>query len=199
MGFSVLLDIIGSIIIGGILLNILLRLTDSSAEKTLNYSGELSLQQALVTVAQIIEHDFRKMGYCANWQNFPDPTRAIIQADTSLIRFYTDIDNNGNIDSIRYYLGPTSECANTPNPRDRKLYRVVNTETPQTSNVGVTQFYLTYFDAYGDTLNLPITDPRLINSFEINVQVENSYAYDNKYSSAFWRQIRLVARNLRNR
>ncbi|QQS35219.1 MAG: hypothetical protein IPM56_13295 [Ignavibacteriales bacterium] len=199
MGFSVILDIIGSIIIGGILLTIVLRLTDTAAEKTHNYSGELSLQQALVTVAQIVEHDFRKMGYCADWQKFPDPTRAIIQADTSAIRFYTDYDNDGDIDSIRYYLGTTSELAGTPNPRDRMLYRVVNTETAKTSNVGVTQFYLTYFDAFGDTLSLPIPDPRLINSFEINVQVENSYAYDNKYSSAFWRQIRLVARNLRNR
>lgn len=199
MGFSTILDILGSILIGGILLTILLRLTDSAAEKTHNYSGELSLQQALVTVAQIVEHDFRKMGYCANWLNFPDPTRAIIQADTSRIRFYADIDNNGAMDSIHYYLGPTSELAGTPNPRDRMLYRVVNTEVAKTSNVGVTQFYLTYFDSFGDTLHIPIADPRLINSFEINVQVENSYAYDNKYSSAFWRQIRLVARNLRNR
>jgi hypothetical protein len=131
--------------------------------------------------------------------NFPDPTRSIISADSSAIKFYIDINSDSTMDSIRYYLGPTSELAGTPNPRDRKLYRVVNNEVAKTSNVGVTQFYLTYFDADGDSLNLPIPDPRIINSFEINVQVENSYAYDNKYSSAFWRQIRLVARNLKNR
>ena len=199
MGFSTLIDILGSIIIGGIILTILLRLTDSAAEKTYNYGGELSLQQALVTVAQIIEHDFRKMGYCAIPDSFPDASKAIIYADSSSIKFYSDINNNGSMDSIRYYLGSTSELAGTPNPRDRMLYRVVNNEVAKTSNVGVTQFYLTYFDEYGDSIPLPITTPRLIRSFEINVQVENSYAYDNKYSSAFWRQIRLVARNLTNR
>ncbi len=199
MGYSTILDILASIVMGGILLTTVLRLSDSAAEKTYNYSGELSLQQNLATIAQVIEYDFRKMGYCANWQNFPDPTKAIAQADSSSIKFYTDINNDGNIDSIRYYLGPTSELSNTPNPRDRLLYRVVNTNTPTEVNLGITQFYLIYFDALGDTVSLPITNPGIISSYEINIRVESVYAYDEKYSSAYWRQIRLVARNLKNR
>jgi hypothetical protein len=103
------------------------------------------------------------------------------------------------MDSIRYYLGPTSELLSTPNPRDRMLYRVLNNETPKTSNLGVTQFRLIYFDALGDTIPPPITTPGLINSVEINLAVESVAAYDTSYSSAFWRQIRLVARNLKNR
>lgn len=199
MGYSTILDILASIVMGGILLTTVLRLSDSSAEKTYNYSGELSLQQNLATIAQVIEYDFRKMGYCANWQNFPDPSKAIAQADSSSIKFYSDIDNDGDIDSIRYYLGLTSELTSTPNPRDRLLYRVVNTSTPTEVNLGITQFYLIYFDALGDTVDLPITNPGIISSYEINVRVESVYAYDEQYSSAYWRQIRLVARNLKNR
>ncbi|MCL6493506.1 MAG: hypothetical protein K6T54_01875 [Ignavibacterium sp.] len=199
MGYSTILDILASIVMGGILLTTVLRLSDSAAEKTYNYSGELSLQQNLATIAQIIEYDFRKMGYCANWQKFPDPSKAIAQADSSSIKFYTDVNNDGNIDSIRYYLGPTSELSSTPNPRDRLLYRVVNTDVPTEVNLGVTQFYLIYFDALGDTVPLPITNPGIISSYEINVRVESIYAYDEQYSSAYWRQIRLVARNLKNR
>ncbi len=199
MGFSTLLDILGSMIIGSILLTTTWRLSDAATEKTYNGSGELSLQQNLVTIAQIIENDFRKIGFCEDWNKLADPSKAIISADLSSIKFFTDTDLDGSLDSVRYYLGPTSELYQTPNPRDRMLYRVVNNEQPGGSNLGITQFYMIYYDALGDTINLPITIPGEIASVEINVTVENVAAYDTSYSSAFWRQIRMVARNLRNR
>jgi hypothetical protein len=199
MGFTTILDIIASIIIGGILMMITWRLSDAATEKTYNNSGELSLQQNLATVAQILENDFRKIGYCADWNKFPDPSKAVVFADTSNIIYLTDIDLDSDMDSIRYYLGPTSELSATPNPRDRLLYRVLNHESPLASNLGVTQFKMVYFDALGDTIYPPITVAGSITSIEINLSVESVAAYDQKYSSAFWRQIRLVARNLRNR
>jgi len=199
MGFSTILDILGSMIIGSILLSITLRLNDSATGKTYNNSAELSLQENMATVAQIIETDFRKIGYCADWNKFPDPSKAVLYADESSIKYLTDIDSDTNMDSIRYYLGPTSELLSSPNPRDRMLYRVVNNETPKSANLGVTQFRLVYFDALGDTIPPPITTPGLITSVEINLAVESVAAYDTAYSSAFWRQIRLVARNLKNR
>ena len=199
MGFSTILDIIGSMIIGGILLNITLRLNDAATEKTYNNGAELSLQENMAVVAQMLETDFRKIGFCADWNKFPDPSKAVVYADESSIKYLTDLDSDTNMDSIRYFLGPTSELLSTPNPRDRMLYRVANNETPLTSNLGVTQFRLVYFDALGDTIAPPITTAGLINSIEINLTVESVAAYDEKYSSAFWRQIRLVARNLRNR
>lgn len=199
MGFSTLMDVLGSMIIGGILMTITWRLSDAATEKTYNNSGELSLQQNLATVAQILETDFRKIGYCSDWNKFPDPSKAVLFADASSMIYLTDIDSDTNMDSVHYYLGPTSELLSTPNPRDRLLYRVVNNETPLSSNLGVTQFRLVYFDALGDSIAPPITTPGLIASVEINVSVESVAAYDTAYSSAFWRQIRLVARNLRNR
>lgn len=199
MGFSTLLDILGSMIIGGILLTITWRLSEAATAKTYNNSGELALQENLATVAQIIENDFRRIGYCSDWNKFPDPSKAVLFADASSIKYLTDINFDTNMDSIRYYLGPTSELLSTPNPRDRVLYRIVNNETPVASNLGVTQFRLVYFDALGDSITPPITTPGLIASVEINLAVESVAAYDTAYSSAFWRQIRLVARNLKNR
>lgn len=199
MGFSTLLDIIGSMIIGGILLSIAWRLSDTATEKTYNNSGDLSLQQNLATIAQMLEYDFRKIGYSADWNKLPDPTKAILYADTSSIKFLTDIDSDGNLDSIRYFLGPTSELTETENPRDRMLYRVLNDEVPGGSNLGVTEFKMVYYDALGDTIPLPIVNTGEISSIEINVTVENTAAYDTLYSTAYWRQIRLIARNLKNR
>lgn len=203
MGFNVLLDIIGSVIIGGMLLLILFRLSDSATENAFNYTGELSSQQNLAVVVQILESDFRKIGYCANWQNIPDPTKSILEADSNKISFISDIlpegAPDGNIDTVTYYLGPASELASTPNPRDRLLYRVIDNKSDGGVNLGITEFKLIYFDALGDTLPFPITAPGAITSMEINVAVENTAGYDNKYSSVFWRQIRLAARNLKNR
>ncbi|MCH7724401.1 MAG: hypothetical protein IIC76_13850 [Bacteroidetes bacterium] len=199
MGFSTILDILGSIIIGGIIMSIVFRLSDAAAEKTYNNSGELALQQNLSTVAQIIENDFRKIGYCADWNKLPDPSKAILFADTSAIKFLTDIEADGELDSIFIYLGPASELLATENPRDRILYRVINDETPVQSNLGVTQFYMVYYDVLGDTIYLPISNNGEISSIEINLTVENVAAYDENYSKAYWRQIRMVARNIKNR
>ena len=199
MGMSTLLDIIGSMIIGGIIMSTVFRLSDAATEKTYNNSGELSLQQNLATVAQIVEHDFRKIGYCLDWNKLPDPSKAILYANPNKIKFLTDIEPDGVLDSIFYYVGPTSELTETPNPRDRVLYRVVNNETPAKSNLGVTDFHMIYYDALGDTIYFPIDNFGLISSIEINVTVENVAAYDTLYSRAYWRQIRMVARNLKNR
>ncbi len=199
MGFSTLLDIMGSIIIGGILMTIAWRLSEAATEKTYSGSGELSLQQNLVATAQILENDFRKIGFCEKWNKIPDPTKSILSADFTSIKFLTDTDSDGDVDSIRYYLGPTSELLQTPNPRDRMLYRVVNNEVPGGSNLGITQFFMVYYDALGDTIPLPITITGEITSIEINITVENVAAYDTMYSSAYWKQIRMVSRNLKNR
>jgi hypothetical protein len=185
---------------------ILWRLNDATTANTYNYSGELSLQQNLATVATIIETDFRKIGYCANWNVMPD-SGWIFLADSNKIKYLTDIDFDGNgtshpngvIDTIYYYIGPTSELTMTENPRDRVLYRIVNNEAPVKSNLGVTQFRLVYFNPLGDTIPFPVTEPNEIATMEINLTVENTSGYDNQYSTAFWRQIRLVARNLKNR
>ena len=204
MGFSDILDLAGSIIIGGLIMLILLRMNDAAVENVYNNGGELNLQQNLAVTAKVLENDFRKIGYCLNWQKIPDPSKSILLADSNRIKFITDIDKNGSgpdgiVDTMYYYLGPTSELAQTPNPRDRLLYRVINNESPKGVNLGVTQFKLVYFDAVGDTINFPITVPSEIYTLEINLTVENVAGYNEKYSSAFWRQIRLVARNLRNR
>jgi len=199
MGFSSLIDIVGSSIIGGMLLLMLFNINDSATENSYTYMSELTVQEALVEVVALIEFDFRKIGYCSDWTKIPDPTRAILAAGANSISFITDTDNNGIVDTLRYYLGATSELTQTPNPRDRYLYRVINSEAAIGANLGITQFDLEYFDALGNPINLPITQPSEIFTMRISVTVENIAAYDENYSNAFWRQIRLAARNLRNR
>ncbi len=199
MGYSVILDILGSIVISGLLMLILMRLNDATIENTYTSSGDLTGQQNLTTVVQIIEHDFRKIGYCADWEKIPDPSKAILYADKNRIKFLTDDNNSSNLDTMVYYIGPTSELKDTPNPRDRYLYRLINNEPPRSASMGITQFELKYFDVFGNAIPFPITVPGEIHTIEINLTVEDAAAYDDKYNTVFWRQIRLAARNLRSR
>ena len=199
MGFSTLLDILGSILIGGLILLILFRLNTSATSNLYNNTSEANVQSAMISVGTVLENDFRKIGYCKDWTKIPDPTKVILLADTSSIKFLTDVNNDGIVDTLYYYLGPTSELTNTPNPRDRLLYRVVNSAPPKSSNVGITKFKLTYFDAFGNVLATPVTPPGQIQKMQIDLQVENPEPVDSTYIVAFWRQIRLSARNLQNR
>lgn len=200
MGFSTLIDILGSTLIGGMLLLILLRINDAAVENTYVYGGELIVQQNLVEVVSLLEYDLRKIGYCADWQQIPDPSQAILAADSNDITFLTDLDSDGYVDTLRYFTGNPSALPGTANPRDMMLYRVENNEQPpKGANLGVTQFNMLYFDAIGNVIPFPITHPSEIYTMQINITVENTDAYDENYSSAFWRQIRLAARNLRNR
>ncbi len=199
MGFSTLIDILGSVIVGGMLLLILFRLNDAATENTYNYGGELIVQQNLVEVVQLLEYDFRKIGYCKDWEQIPDPSKSIIMADSNAISFLTDYNSDGVVDTMHYYLGPDSSLTSTPNPNDRILYRVVNNNPEAGANLGVTEFNLQYYDALGNPISFPISVPSQIYTMQINIKVESTVAYDEKYSSVFWRQIRMAARNLNNR
>ena len=95
MGFNTILDILGSIIVGGLLLLILFKINSNTTSNVYNTNSEANVQQAMVSVVEVLESDFRKIGYCKDWNLIPDPTKAILLADTSKIKFLTDIDNDG--------------------------------------------------------------------------------------------------------
>lgn len=221
MGTAVIIDIIGSVVIGSLLLLILFQMNDKATQNTYNFSGELVVQQNMVTMVEVLEYDFRKIGYCENPLALPDPEEnSILYADTSDIKFLTDVmippyddpHGDGVLDTVEYKLGPTSELTGTPNPDDRKLYRIVN-GVKKSINLGITEFKIKYFrDSLitdGTTLaeilpgNLPKVytagSPTGITAMQIDIKIENTAAYNagqNSYRYAFWRQIRLSSRNL---
>jgi hypothetical protein len=199
MGTSTILDVIGSILIAGILMLSIFRLSNNSTEDLYRGTGSLTAQTNLATVVQILENDLRRIGYCADWKKIPIPTEAILSADSSSIKYLTDTDNNGSVDTIYYYFDSVKDIIATPNPRDRFLYRLINGEAPVDINLGVTQFKMEFFNALGTKLIFPILDPREIYSMQIDITVEDVAAYDEKYQTVFWRQIRMAARNLYNR
>jgi len=200
LGIAVILDIVGSIIIGGMLLLTLFRMNVTATQNTFNFSGELIVQENLVTTIEVLEYDFRKIGYCEEPFNIPNPARAILFADTSRLVFLTDVwPHDGIVDTMEYYLGPASELSGTPNPNDKFLYRIIN-DVPSAVNLGVTMFKIKYFGVLNEELTTPITTvPTGVFSMQIDIGVENTAAYNEEYRFAFWRQVRLASRNLTNR
>jgi len=210
MGSSTIVDIIGSVVVAGVLLLMALRLNAQANETSLVYNGSVTLQQNMTTLVWWVEHDFRRIGYCKDYTKIPFPTQSIRKADTSDITFWTDVNSTGNLDSIRWYIGPTSEMASTANSRDRLIYRVVNNGTPKGWNLGVTQFQLKYFDYDGRTIATPVAQPSGIYEMQISIACEAPYTFQEQYRmekavdsltdfQVFWRQLRLASRNLKNR
>ncbi|MCB9248330.1 MAG: hypothetical protein H6613_07170 [Ignavibacteriales bacterium] len=216
MGFSTLIDILGSSLIGGLILLILLRMNDSTVENSYLNSGEMIVQSNLLAVVELLEHDFRKIGYCEDYDKLAFPELAIRSVTDTSITFLTDVSiskavqtGDGIVDTLKYYVGSPldSEVMGTPNPKDRMLYRQVNHDTPFAANLGLTEFRIKYFDNAGNEITtMPSTPPLGIITMQIDITVENSAAYgdendpDNevysKDKSAFWRQIRLSAPGL---
>lgn len=215
MGSQTILDLIASTMVFSSLLLMGMRLNASVSTHLNAYKGDLIVQQNLVELVKLLEYDFRKIGYCKDPSKIPDPTRAIRYADSIRIKFYTDLATtanpygDGNLDSLDYYIG--SWATGTPNPLDRYIFRVENNATPVGVDLGVTTFNLQYYDANKNLLTYPITNYGAITTMQITVQCQNlaavgvsQYAgrFDSLslgYQSAYWRQVRLVARNLRNR
>jgi hypothetical protein len=203
MGYSTLLDIVGSIIIGGLLLITLLTTNSSAVQNTYTYGGDVAVQQGLNSLASTMESDFNRIGYLLDPKELITGTPVIISADTSSIQFYSDLYNTGGLCIVNYYLGPTSELSgkDSPNPRDRNIYRVV-TSNPPTATMkcpGVTIFRLAYYDTSGTKLSCPVTVTANIAKIQIFLKMESPFPYDGNYVSTYWNNTKYVVINTKNR
>ena len=120
MGSSTILDIIGSFIVGGLILLLTRGMQLGAMENQFVYNSSVNLQINLVTLTTRMEDDFRKIAYCKNSEISP-PSNAILFADTSDFRFKGDFNNDGSIDSMEYLLGP--QDATSGNSRIRTVVR----------------------------------------------------------------------------
>lgn len=197
---AAMLDLVGSFILAGFVMLMGLRLNANVANSNNSYKADVIVQESLVSLVQSIEFDFRKMGY-----GVADPTTVILRADSTHITFLSDVDNNGIVDTVEWYLG--GSITSTPNPNDKALYRRVG--QPSGSNLvgslpGVTKFTMKYLNQDGQSTTLL----GQIWIVETTLRVESPWKVQDRevldqgyglwgYSAAFWRQTRLASRNLR--
>jgi hypothetical protein len=205
MGYNVILDIVGSIIIGGIILVMMGNVNYNIFENTYNSNIKVADQGRISNVAMIMESDIKKIGYSADYTTVVDVKNCILLADTSAIRFLYDFDLNKTLDTFYYYLGPVSELSFTSNPDDRYLYKKINSQTPVKISDGVSKLYFTYYNAT-DVSMYPVTDRTLIRSISMSITIEPAEPVKHPeqwggdpYPAINVRETRITSRNISGR
>ena len=184
---NIMLDIMGSFVIGGILALMLFNFNAYQSNTRYQSDSELQLQQNAKTLADIINYDLRKIGY--------DMERDSIWVETSTQRlsFYSDIDRDGTPDLVTYFLGDSTEstATATPNPRDKTLFRVVNSDTTGGPTLGLTKLVFLYMDETGN----PTTVPSEIKYIKSEIWVESLESVAGEYIFTYW-EMTINPRNL---
>lgn len=143
---NVLIDILGSSFIGGLILLIILKMNLFMSNASYYSDNELRMQQNAKTLAEIINYDFRKIGY--KFDN-----TAIITADSQKIKFVCDLQKPGDpgfgkVDTVEYYVLGPSFAAGTSNPDDIVLVRVLNNkDSINGPSLGLVDLRFTYMDS----------------------------------------------------
>ena len=194
---SVMLDLIGSVVIAGFVIMIGLRLNQTVAGSADASMANLNVQESMVDIVRSIEYDFRKIGY-----GVPETQYAIIDTGATRIGFLSDINDDGVIDTVRWWTGPP--ITGLPNDSIRVLLRQVNGGTPVGAALGVTAFRMRFLNQDGG----PPASMGAIYIIETTLQVESPYRVQDQiitdqsyedmgYATAFWRQTRLASRNIK--
>ena len=139
------LDLVGSFVIGGliILMVINLNLTINTTATQQLYSN--ITQRQVVSAVELLEHDLYKIGYRIEGD-------IITKADSNEIRFYSDINNDGFKDEVRYYLTGTSAMGETNNPNDKILLRELNS-TSSVTPIIVTELNFSFYDSLSQSID----------------------------------------------
>lgn len=193
-----MLDIIGSVVIASFVILMGLRLNATIAGSADASMASLNVQESMAELVRNLEYDFRKIGY-----NVPDPKTSIGIADTAHLKFYADMDRDGAVDSVEWFIGPP--LTTLPNPKVRVLYRRYNNEEAGgAAGLGVTEFKLRYYNGSGTEIApLDASHYSQIWVIEISLRVESPYKVQDAvntditdYAAAYWRQTRIASRNL---
>jgi len=166
-------DIMGSMFVGSLLMLTLLLFNNNLSNERIISNLWTITQKNATTLSDVIEYDLKKIGY-----NVTMKENSIIYADSNEISFLSDIDNNGNVDSIRYYV---NNASGTSNPNDKLFYRIVNGLQTSGSALGLTYFKINYYDSTGAVTNIL----NKIKEIEVTFEVENTINKDNNYSKVF--------------
>ncbi len=184
---SSFLDIIGALMIFGVVLVMSLNLNIFTMQKNTQNILRTSNQEKItgtesyVGLGGIIENDLYKIGVGDTL------APSVIEADTNCITFRADMDNNGTIDSVKYFTSSPVGVPTGGNSNIKYLYRRQNTESGTKGWVGVSTFRFLYLDEMGRTIPAPVADSLLstIRSIRVKMMVENSYRMKNETDTTF--------------
>ena len=191
---SSIVDIITSVVIFGVLALTVARVQANINVTMFENQHNVITQTNSVELARQIEWDFAKIGHHVSGQK-------ITAADSTEIRFQADLDNKNIINSVRYYVGDTSNCSMTLNKHDYPLYRVQDGRTV-VQNWGLTRFSIMYYDDSDLRIQPPIigaSNLARIHSVKVAFQLESAdpviTMQDTVWAMVTWEKT-IIPRNL---
>jgi hypothetical protein len=166
------LDIIGSVIIAGmIILNFAFFMgerTDSQIEST----NKITAQTDMSDVTTTLRFDLRKVGYGCD-------SNAILRAEANCIIFRSDLDNDGNIDTVGYYFGAANTLISEKG--ESLLYRIVNGRKQRGQDIGLAGFGFRYFTSSNFGAFTETTSLSDIQAIGVNLRLRSDMKVDGYY------------------
>ncbi|TYP95661.1 hypothetical protein LX73_0976 [Fodinibius salinus] len=129
-----------SFIIAGLLLISILTMNINLSQSSTKLTVRQITNQKTNTVSKILQKDIGNIGYSSSGSI----SSSIKDAQSDYIKFETDIDNNGSVETIEWTFTST-DASNTQNPDDKVLIRSVDGNQTKIKS-GITRFELTYYD-----------------------------------------------------
>lgn len=177
-----MLDILGSIAIGGMVILLLITVTLQFSERTSNTRVSEMTSFTIAETGKIIEEDFSKLGYRLNGAS------AIVSMDSISITFNGDLDNDGSTERITYSASTISGQLN--------LVRTVTDQAGSQLSYWITpinNLVLTYFNANNTETNIPAN----VRGIDFSFSLQNKETDATTEIGAFWNK-RMFPKNLNN-
>lgn len=210
---STFIDLLGSMVIGGLLMLMAMTSLDAGVQHFVNFNADAIVQNELASLSEIMQNDLRKMGY-----NVPEAQQdQIIQvADSTRLRFLTHLNTDANPDTIEYQVQvyDTLDFVDT----SLVLYAVNRRVQLAGSGATVTQVgtianhaVFRYLNQSGQEVTyIPATKMVEVTmiAFKPDVYINDEYlmaqnaeermeALRELMKESYWRQTRVISKNLR--
>ncbi len=193
---SILLDIFGSVVIAGMLFMLIIKLNLFSSQTSYASDSELKLIQNTKTLAEIIDYDFRKVGYRVSGN-------AIEIAEEKKFKFKADINFDNNPNTIEYTVSTSEKVKGTENPDDIILYRIVDDDTSGGPSLGLVNIKFSYLDSALTPILSPVPPINLTKIRYIKTEmwiegadkINDAFSDNSAYSKTYW-EFTINPRNL---
>lgn len=224
---SVLLDVLGGVIIGGMMLLLAISTSFNGMQEFFNQNSDTIVQRRLAQISNVLEYDLKKMGF-----NIPENDQVIFQADSNHLKFISQLNSHTQLNigiSILDQVPDTIEyeilARDTIDYRDTILVQYAIQRTAKISGQATESYSIgkvgnqsvfTYLDQAGRetttltqiktvALKLSAYNPRVVLSPELVMKnIGNQSDIENRKRElrrllrpSYWRQAKIVSRNLK--
>ncbi|MBI5463861.1 MAG: hypothetical protein HY966_02760 [Ignavibacteriales bacterium] len=163
-------DIIGSMMVKGMILFLVFRLTMQFQDVHTVRLDHATLLGKLNTAASVVGWDMKQAGY--NYSG-----NAFSKMDEQQMTFFADVNNTGTAVTVDYKLLETAGGV-------LNLQRTIAGGVPLTVAQHITEFKAEYYDSVGNSTS----DPSRLYSVRVTLVIESDQTIDGKKSSATWRK-----------